>query len=73
MHAYTTGIECCAETGLFVGFLSGFPAADSQGQTLDDLHQNLAEVIAMLLAESEPRQKNDIVAGDHTEVGTGVQ
>jgi len=32
-----------------VGHVPGFPGAHSQGATLDELHQNLKEVIQMLL------------------------
>ena len=51
MRAYTAVIERCPETGLFVGYVPGFPGAHSQGETLDELQQNLAEVIAMLLED----------------------
>jgi predicted RNase H-like HicB family nuclease len=37
-----------------VGFVPGFSGAHSQGQTLDELNENLREVVAMLLEEGEP-------------------
>jgi len=46
--------ECCADTGLYVGYVPGFPGAHSQGKTLDELNTNLKEVIAMLAEEGEP-------------------
>ncbi len=49
MRAFTAVIEKCIETGLFVGFVPGFPGAHSQGETLDELNSNLKEVIGMLL------------------------
>jgi predicted RNase H-like HicB family nuclease len=55
MHAYTAVIECCADTQLYVGHVPGFPGAHSQGGTLDELHANLQEVIAMLLNDGEPK------------------
>ncbi|MHC1730103.1 MAG: type II toxin-antitoxin system HicB family antitoxin [Syntrophobacteraceae bacterium] len=54
MRNYTAVIERCTETGLFVGYVPGFPGAHSQGKTLDELHGNLQEVIAMLLEDGEP-------------------
>lgn len=50
MRTYTAVIEKCTETGLYVGFVPGFPGAYSQGETLDELNENLKEVIALLLA-----------------------
>ena len=54
MKSYTAVIERCADTGLYVGFVPGFPGAHSQGETLDELKVNLSEVIAMLLEDGEP-------------------
>jgi len=36
-----------------VGYVPGIPGAHSQGATLDELHANLREVIAMLLEDGE--------------------
>ncbi len=55
MHAYTAVIERCADTQLYVGHVPGSPGAHSQGETLDELHANLQEVIAMLLNDGEPK------------------
>jgi predicted RNase H-like HicB family nuclease len=49
MKAFTAVIDRCADTGLYAGFVPGFPGAHSQGKTLDELQQNLREVIEMLL------------------------
>lgn len=54
MKAFTAVIERCADTGLYVGFVPGFPGAHSQGESLDELQNNLREVIAMLLEDGEP-------------------
>jgi len=51
MSAYTAVIEHCPDTQLYVGYVPGFPGAHSQGATLDELHANLREVIAMLLEQ----------------------
>ncbi len=54
MRNYTAIVERCTETGLFTGFIPGFPGAHTQGETMDELHQNLQEVIEMLLEDGEP-------------------
>ena len=54
MTVYSAVIERCPQTGLFVGFVPGFPGAHSQGETLDEVNHNLHEVIAMLLEDGEP-------------------
>lgn len=54
MKTYTAVIERDAETGLYVGYIPGWPGAHSQGETLDELSRNLEEVTAMLLEDGEP-------------------
>jgi predicted RNase H-like HicB family nuclease len=51
MQSYTAVVEKCPETGLFVGFVPGFPGAHTQGASLDELQENLREVISMLLED----------------------
>ena len=48
MKTYTAVVEKCPDTGLYVGYIPGFPGAHSQGATMDELHQNLHEVLQML-------------------------
>jgi predicted RNase H-like HicB family nuclease len=54
MKTFTAVVEKCPETGLYVGYVHGFPGAHSQAETLDELNQNLQEVIEMLLEDGEP-------------------
>jgi predicted RNase H-like HicB family nuclease len=61
MKNYTAVVEKCRETGLYVGYVPGFPGAYSQGSTLDELHENLLEVIGMLLEDGEPDLKTEFV------------
>jgi predicted RNase H-like HicB family nuclease len=61
MHTYTAVIERCPETKLFVGYVPGFPGAHSQGETLDELSDNLAEVIDLLLEDGEPKLESEFV------------
>lgn len=54
MKTFTAVVERCSDTGLYVGYVPGFPGAHSQAETLDELNRNLQEVIGMLLEEGEP-------------------
>lgn len=54
MHSYTAVVERCPDTELFVGYVPGFPGAHSQGETLDELNDNLTEVITMILDDGAP-------------------
>ena len=69
MRSYTAVIERCPDTGLYVGYVSGFPSAHSQGETLDELHQNLQEVIAMLLEDGDPVLESEFVGTQSVQVG----
>lgn len=61
MRNFTAVIEKCGETGLYVGYVPGFPGAHSQGGTLEELRENLGEVIAMLLEEGEPKFEAEFI------------
>ena len=60
-HSFTAVVEKCAETGLFVGYIPGFPGAHSQGESLDELNENLHEVVEMLLEDGEPTLEAEFV------------
>lgn len=49
MKIFTAIIERDSDTNLYVGYVPGFSGAHSQGETLDELQNNLREVIEMLL------------------------
>ncbi len=61
MRTFNVVIERDAETNLFVGSVPGWPGAHSQGASLDELHENLREVIAMLLEDGEPVLESELV------------
>ena len=61
MRNFTAVIERCPETGLFVGYVPGFPGAHSQAVSLDELNRNLQEVIEMLLEDGEPGMEAEFV------------
>ena len=54
MRNFSAVIERDRQTGLFVGYVPGFPGAHSQGTSLDELNGNLREVLEMLLEDGEP-------------------
>lgn len=61
MRSFTAVIERDPETGLYVGYVPGFSGAHAQGETLDELQENLREVIAMLLEDGEPDLEAEFV------------
>ena len=61
MKNYMAIIERCRETGLYVGFIPGFPGAHTQAETLDELNDNLREVIEMLLEDGDPATETDFI------------
>ena len=61
MHSYTAVVERCPDTGLYVGYIPGFPGAHSQGETLEELNGNLKEVIAMILVDGAPAMVGEFV------------
>ena len=58
---FTAVIEKCPDTGLFIGYIPGFPGAHSQGDTLDELRKNLKEVVEMLLQDGDPKLEAEFV------------
>jgi predicted RNase H-like HicB family nuclease len=54
MKRFTAVVEKDSETGLFVGYVPGFPGAHTQAETLDELNDNLREVVELLREDGEP-------------------
>lgn len=69
MRSFTVIVERCPDTNLYVGHVPGFPGAHSQGETLDELQQNMKEVIAMLLEDGEPALESEFVGTQTVHVG----
>ena len=61
MRVFTAVIERCSDTGLYVGFVPNFRGAHAQGETLEELHTNLREVLGMLLEDGEPVWESEFV------------
>ena len=61
MRTFVAVVEKCSDTGLYVGYVPGFPGAHTQAETLDELQKNLREVIEMLLEDGEPSFQAEFV------------
>ena len=61
MRTFNMVVERDPDKGHFVGSVPGWPGAHSQGRTIDELHRNLQEVIAMLLEDGEPQIESEFV------------
>jgi predicted RNase H-like HicB family nuclease len=69
MKTYIAVVERSPETGLFVGFVPGFPGAHTQAESLDELNANLREVLALLLEDGEPQIEAEFVGTQLIQVG----
>ena len=70
MKSYVAVVERDADTGLYVGWVPGFPGAHSQGETLDELHGNLQEVIELLLEDGEVAMESEFVGVQQVSVAS---
>lgn len=61
MHTFNIIVERDPDTALFVGSVPGWPGAHSQGETFEELQDNLREVIAMLLEDGDPQLESEFV------------
>lgn len=52
MKTFTAYVEYDPDTKLYVGIIPGISGAHSQAATLDELHENLKEVLALCLEEN---------------------
>jgi len=60
-HVFTAYIEYDPDVAVYVGTIPGLPGAHSQGATLDELHANLREVVALILDEQRSRGEPEVV------------
>jgi predicted RNase H-like HicB family nuclease len=68
VHTYTAVIQQDPETGVYVGYVPGWPGAHSQGDSLDELQRDLQEVITMLLEDREPRLQAQFIGTQTVQV-----
>ncbi len=66
MRTYTAVVERCPDTGLYVGYVPGFPGAHSQAETLDELNANLTEVVTMILDDDAAPEMSAEFVGTQT-------
>jgi len=70
MKTFTAIIEKDTDTNLYVGYVPGFAGAHSQGETLDELKDNLGEVIEMLLEDESLEFETEFVGTQQIMVET---
>jgi predicted RNase H-like HicB family nuclease len=61
MQVFNMVVERDPETGLYVGYVPGWPGAHTQGASLDELQTNLREVILMLLEDGDPKLESEFI------------
>jgi predicted RNase H-like HicB family nuclease len=54
-------VERDGDTGLYVGYVPGWPGAHGQGASLNELQQNLREVVEMLLEDGDPKIDSEFI------------
>lgn len=62
-------IERDLQTGLLVGSVPGVPGAHTQGETVEEVRQNLLEVIALLRDEGALQLESEFIATTSLAVG----
>ena len=61
MQAFNMVVERDPDTGLYVGYVPGWPGAHTQGASLDELQTNLREVVLMLLEDGDPKLESEFI------------
>ncbi len=61
MRVFNMVVERDPGTGLYVGYIPGWPGAHTQGASLDELQTNLREVVLMLLEDGDPKLESEFV------------
>jgi predicted RNase H-like HicB family nuclease len=54
LRTFTAVVERDPQSGIYVGYVPGFPGAHSQGASPEELQSNLREVVEMLLEDGDP-------------------
>jgi predicted RNase H-like HicB family nuclease len=61
MQVFNMVVERDPDTGLYVGYVPGWPGAHTQGASLDELQTNLREVVLMLLEDGDPKLESEFI------------
>lgn len=68
MRTFNVVVERDPDTGLYVGYVPGWPGAHTQGHSVDELRRNLQEVVTMLLEDGEPKFEAEFVGVETIQV-----
>lgn len=60
---YIAIIEQDTATGLYVAYVPDLPGAHTQGETLEEIQNNLHEVIELVLEDEQPNQPESHFVG----------
>ncbi len=58
MKTLTAYVQLDPESNLYVGVVPGIPGAHTQAASLDELHENLKEVLALCIEEQADSLEN---------------
>jgi predicted RNase H-like HicB family nuclease len=61
MQVVNMVVERDPDTGLYVGYVPGWPGAHTQGASRDELLANLREVVLMLLEDGAPKLESEFI------------
>ena len=61
LRVYNAVVERDLASGLYVGYVPGWPGAHSQGASLDELHDRLQMVVEMLLEDGAVPRASEFV------------
>ena len=61
MKNFTAVIQKCSETGLYIAHVPGLVGAHSQGESLEELYDNLKEVLELLHEDGSPQIDGEFV------------
>lgn len=69
MRTFKAIFERDTVTGFYVGHIPGFPGAHSQGESREELRENLTEVVSMLLEDGEPLLESELIGTETIRIG----
>ena len=58
---YTAIVERCLVTGQYVGHVPALLGAHTHADTLDELHDNLVEVVNLVLEDEDPEPETEFI------------
>jgi predicted RNase H-like HicB family nuclease len=61
LRIFNAVVERDLGSGLYVGYIPGWPGAHSQGSSLDELHDRLQTVVEMLLEDGALPRASEFV------------